>query len=125
MRHAGDDGADYWLGLAHDVTEDRDREQRRYEAAYYDDLTGLPNRALAQARIEVVLERLKPAAPLVRDVHLDPTRRDLASRLVSLAGEHGLATAAVAVETEGEAEYLEGVGCAAAQGHRFGRPEII
>lgn len=71
------------------------------------------------------LERIKLAAPLVRDVHLDPTRRDLANRLVSLAVEHGLSTAAVAVETGEEAEYLEGIGCSVAQGYRFGRPEII
>ena len=42
----------YWLGLAADVTARRERQQRTYEAAYYDDLTGLPNRALAQVRME-------------------------------------------------------------------------
>lgn len=71
------------------------------------------------------LERIKLAGPLVRDVHLDPPRRELANRLVSLAAEHGLSSAAVAVETDEEAEYLAGIGCFAAQGHRFGRPEII
>jgi EAL domain-containing protein (putative c-di-GMP-specific phosphodiesterase class I) len=73
----------------------------------------------------VPLERIKLAGPLVRDVHLDPTRRDLANRLVALATEYGLSAAAVAVETAEEAEYLQGIGCFAAQGHRFGRPEIL
>ncbi len=75
--------------------------------------------------VRLPLERIKLAGPLVRDVHLDPTRRDLANRLVSLASEHGLTTAAVAVETADEAEYLAGIGCLAGQGHRFARPEII
>ena len=73
----------------------------------------------------VPLERIKLAGSLVRDVHLDPTRRDLADRLVALAAENGLSTAAVAVETSEEAEYLAGIGCSTAQGYRFGRPEII
>jgi diguanylate cyclase (GGDEF)-like protein/PAS domain S-box-containing protein len=71
------------------------------------------------------LDRLKLAGSLVRDAHLDPTRRDLVARLIAVAAEHGLATAAVGVETAEEAEYLAGIGCAAAQGYRFGRPEII
>ncbi len=75
------------------------------------------------ARLPV--EWIKLAGPLVRDVHLDPTRRDLANRLVTLATENGLSVSAVAVETAEEAEYLHGIGCFAAQGHHFGRPEII
>ena len=49
---AGEERPHCWLGLAEDITERKEREQRTYEAAYYDDLTGLPNRALAQVRME-------------------------------------------------------------------------
>lgn len=80
---------------------------------------------VATALGRLPLERIKLAAALVRDVHLDPTRRDHAERLVALAAGHGLSTAAVAVETVEEAQYLAGLGCSAGQGYRFGRPEII
>mgnify|MGYP006428523055 CR=1 FL=1 len=42
----------YWLGIAADVTARKERELHLYETTYYDGLTGLPNRALAQMRME-------------------------------------------------------------------------
>lgn len=71
------------------------------------------------------LDRIKLAIRMVRDIHLDPTRRDLAVRLATLANGHGLAVTAAGVETAEEAEYLADIGCPTAQGYRFGRPEII
>lgn len=118
---------DLRAGLLRQATDTELEELRRLHAAgvtlaldacqHPDDVTPLLGR--------LPLERIKLAGPLVRDVHLDPTRRDLVNRLVSLVTEHGLSIAAVAVETREEAEYLERIGCSAAQGYRFGRPEII
>ncbi len=47
-----DDGSVLWHGFITDITERKQGEARTFQLAYYDALTGLPNRALLRDRIE-------------------------------------------------------------------------
>ena len=49
------DGATLWNGFITDVTEQKHYEARIHELAFYDELTGLPNRRLFEDRIELAL----------------------------------------------------------------------
>ncbi len=42
----------HFIGIGEDITQKREQEERIRYQAQYDDLTGLPNRALAQDRLE-------------------------------------------------------------------------
>lgn len=49
------DGSILWNGFITDVTEQKHYEARIHELAFYDELTGLPNRRLFKDRIELAL----------------------------------------------------------------------
>ncbi len=49
------DGTLLWSGFITDISEKKRAEARIHELAYYDDLTGLPNRRLLEDRIEQAL----------------------------------------------------------------------
>ncbi|WP_369069028.1 bifunctional diguanylate cyclase/phosphodiesterase [Kineococcus terrestris] len=65
---------------------------------------------------------LKLDVSLIRDVHLDPTRRALAASLAVFAAESGAAVIAEGVEVAEELECLHGLGVPYAQGYHLGRP---
>lgn len=50
-----------FLGIAYDATEQQRKDERLSQLAYYDLLTGLPNRALLEDRFAQALERAKRA----------------------------------------------------------------
>jgi diguanylate cyclase (GGDEF)-like protein/PAS domain S-box-containing protein len=61
----GDDGkAQYLLGVAEDVTERKNAEQRIAHLAHYDALTGLPNRVLLRERLEQELALVRRGGKL-------------------------------------------------------------
>nr|WP_281246487.1 EAL domain-containing protein [Halomonas korlensis] len=49
------DGSTLWNGFITDVSEQKQYEARIHELAFYDELTGLPNRRLLKDRIELAL----------------------------------------------------------------------
>lgn len=68
-------------------------------------------------------ELIKLDMSLVRDIHLDPSRRALASALIHFAAEIGCELVAEGVETEDELQSLRGLGVTIVQGFLTGRPE--
>jgi len=61
----GDDGKpQYLLGVAEDITERKNAEQRIAHLAHYDALTGLPNRVLLRERLEQELTRVSHGGQL-------------------------------------------------------------
>jgi diguanylate cyclase (GGDEF)-like protein/PAS domain S-box-containing protein len=82
------DASAWWLVLHHDISARRAR-QRRQRAAYHDELTGLPNRALAQARIEAALRRAARGGQRVGLLYVDadcwPAQASDNARLAELA----------------------------------------
>jgi EAL domain-containing protein (putative c-di-GMP-specific phosphodiesterase class I) len=58
----------------------------------------------------------------IRGIDADPPRQTLVSGLVRFAAETGAVTVAEGVETEAEADTVEGLGVTMGQGYRFGRP---
>jgi diguanylate cyclase (GGDEF)-like protein/PAS domain S-box-containing protein len=53
---AGADGVQtHWVGIAHDITERKKYEMRVHKLAFYDELTGLPNRRLLMKHLEALL----------------------------------------------------------------------
>ena len=53
------DGSVLWHGFITDITERRHNEERSHRLAYYDSLTGLPNRRLLRDRLERELAHLR------------------------------------------------------------------
>jgi diguanylate cyclase (GGDEF)-like protein/PAS domain S-box-containing protein len=45
----------HWVGMAHDITERKKSDMRIHKLAFYDVLTGLPNRRLLMERLEALL----------------------------------------------------------------------
>jgi diguanylate cyclase (GGDEF)-like protein len=85
--------------------------------------TGYSN--LAYLR-DLPIRGLKLAGPFVRGLRTDaadPTDEAILATLVSLGHTLGLVVTAEEVETPVQAERLRAVGCDAAQGWHFGRPE--
>lgn len=68
-------------------------------------------------------EIIKLDMSLVRDIHLDPSRRALASALIHFTAEIGCELVAEGVETESELLALESLGVKIVQGFLTGRPE--
>jgi EAL domain-containing protein (putative c-di-GMP-specific phosphodiesterase class I) len=75
--------------------------------------------SFAQLQPEVV----KLDIALVRDVHLEPTKRALAESMTSLCRQMHVLVVAEGVECEGERDALLAAGCSLFQGFLFGRPE--
>jgi diguanylate cyclase (GGDEF)-like protein/PAS domain S-box-containing protein len=67
-----DDGAQLWQGVQIDITADKAAEQRLHHLAFYDALTGLPNRRLCLDRLRAMLDR--PASDPVALLFLDLDR---------------------------------------------------
>jgi len=53
MPEAGYDGSILWNGFITDVTDRKQSEEKIHQLAFYDDLTGLPNRRLLEERMGV------------------------------------------------------------------------
>lgn len=68
------------------------------------------------------LHQLKIDQTFVRDVLTDPNDAAIAQTVVSLGQTLGLSVIAEGVETEGQREFLAGIGCQAYQGYLFSRP---
>ena len=68
------------------------------------------------------LARLKIDQSFVRDLLTDPNDAVIASTIVSLGHSLGLKVIAEGVETQGQFDFLSGMGCDAFQGYFFGRP---
>ena len=71
------------------------------------------------------LAQLKIDQSFVRDLLVDPNDAAIARTIVALGASLGLAVIAEGVETEGQYQFLLGIGCNAFQGYRFGRPVAI
>jgi diguanylate cyclase (GGDEF)-like protein/PAS domain S-box-containing protein len=68
------------------------------------------------------LAQLKIDQSFVRDLLTDPNDAVIASTIVSLGHSLGLKVIAEGVETQGQYDFLVGMGCDAFQGYFFGRP---
>jgi len=55
MRHVGNPANRYFVAIKQDITQRRDAEKQVQYLAYYDALTGLPNRTLLQDRLAAAL----------------------------------------------------------------------
>lgn len=74
--------------------------------------------SFAQLEPEVV----KLDMSLVRDIHLQPTKRKLVRSMVSLCADLGLLLVVEGVETPAERDVLAEIGCELMQGYLFARP---
>jgi diguanylate cyclase (GGDEF)-like protein/PAS domain S-box-containing protein len=65
---------DYYIGIFSDISEQKASAQRIHQLAYYDVLTGLPNRALLLDRCELALARSARAGKRMAVLFLDLDR---------------------------------------------------
>jgi EAL domain-containing protein (putative c-di-GMP-specific phosphodiesterase class I)/ActR/RegA family two-component response regulator len=68
-------------------------------------------------------EFVKLDIALVRDIHLEPTKRALAESMANLCRQMHVSVVAEGVECEGERDALLAAGCGLFQGFLFGKPE--
>jgi diguanylate cyclase (GGDEF)-like protein/PAS domain S-box-containing protein len=95
----------HWVAVGRDITERRKSEQRIHQLAFFDVLTGLPNRRLLTDRIDTLLEETRGDASFGALLFVDLDRfkyindarghgvgdavlRHAAERLSRFAGEH-------------------------------------
>ena len=76
-----------------------------------------------QAIAEIRPDYLKVDMALIRNVHLDPIKRELISTIRRFADSTGITLVAEGVETQEELESLTGAGVRCAQGFLFARPD--
>jgi EAL domain-containing protein (putative c-di-GMP-specific phosphodiesterase class I) len=65
---------------------------------------------------------LKIDREFVRDILVDASSGAIAQAIISLSRAMGLSVIAEGVETEGQRDFLAGLGCYAFQGFLFSRP---
>jgi len=68
------------------------------------------------------LDQLKIDQEFVRDILVDSSSSAIAQSIISLSKAMGLSVIAEGVETEGQCEFLAGLGCHAYQGYLFSGP---
>jgi EAL domain-containing protein (putative c-di-GMP-specific phosphodiesterase class I) len=71
------------------------------------------------------LDQLKIDQSFVRNILLDSKDAAIAQTVVHLAQDLGLSVMAEGVETQGQRDFLERIGCHAFQGYLFGRPVTL
>jgi len=82
---------------------------------------GMGYSSLAYLR-RLPLDQLKIDQEFVRDILMDPSSAAIAQSIISLSGAMGLSVIAEGVETEGQREFLAGLGCHSFQGFLFSAP---
>jgi len=82
---------------------------------------GMGYSSLAYLR-RLPLDQLKIDQEFVRDILVDPSSAAIAQSIISLSGAMGLSVIAEGVETEGQREFLAGLGCHSFQGFLFSAP---
>jgi diguanylate cyclase (GGDEF)-like protein/PAS domain S-box-containing protein len=105
---AGDNGAiTHWVIVSRDVTERRNAADAIHRLAFYDVLTGLPNRRLLMERLEAVVAGARAGQALGAVLYVDVDNfktvndarghaigdqllRRVADRLGAMVGEHGI-----------------------------------
>jgi len=65
------DSASHWVVVSRDITERRTAEQAIHRLAFYDVLTGLPNRRLLMERLGAVVAQARPGAAISAVLYLD------------------------------------------------------
>mgnify|MGYP001220204278 FL=1 len=76
------------------------------------------------ARLESFpFRKLKLDAHFVRDLDIDPRKREITAAVISLGHALGILVVAEGVETPAEARVLRALGCDLGQGWLYGRPE--
>jgi EAL domain-containing protein (putative c-di-GMP-specific phosphodiesterase class I) len=80
---------------------------------------------LERACAGATLDRVKLHPRLTRNAEADAGAAASVQALVAWAGARGMTVAAKAVETAAQAQRMARLGCHAAQGHHFGRPEVV
>ncbi|MBU6371216.1 MAG: EAL domain-containing protein [Alphaproteobacteria bacterium] len=70
-------------------------------------------------------DKIKLDKSFVDEVMSDPQARAIIGAVVSLGQSLGIGVLAEGVETGDQAAFLQSVGCGAAQGYHFGRPEPV
>jgi EAL domain-containing protein (putative c-di-GMP-specific phosphodiesterase class I) len=85
-----------------------------------DDLGGGHARMGAMALTDTDFVKLDMS--LVRDVHQHPVKRRLVASIVQVCADQGIQVIGEGVETQGEAEVLQDVGCHLLQGYLIARP---
>ena len=72
VESAGGPGGERWLiGAAQDITERKNAEKKIHDLAYYDELTGLPNRSFIREQLKHLVESAKRRNKLLAVLSLD------------------------------------------------------
>jgi diguanylate cyclase (GGDEF)-like protein/PAS domain S-box-containing protein len=77
---------EYYVGIFLDITEIKDKESELRRLAYFDGLTGLPNRTLAMDRLRQNMSRLQRNGQLLAVAYID---LDGFKEINDLVGHHG------------------------------------
>ena len=135
-----------------DITQRKALEDQLYRKAFYDGMTGLPNRVLFMDRLKQALSRLRQLGiriaiddfgtgyfslaylkhfPLdflkmdksfVDGINADHENLEIARAIITLARNLNLAVVAEGIEQDAQLETLRGLNCSFIQGYYYSRP---